>query len=315
MLSSAEPGAAPRRVRDSADVTGRNGAGGVEPMCGQTGVMGMGDTADAAQAAASRTARGPWLARVGRAGLAAKAALYAVLALLIVQLGRGAEEESVDQQGAMETIATQPFGRVLLGVLVIGLAGYALFRLTQAAIGAGVDDGAKGVLQRVSLLARALVYAGLAFLAAQVLTATAESDREQSTTAAVLGQPFGVVLVVAVGLGLVGVGLYQAYRGLSRGFLDDVRLDELDDDQRPWLVGLGVAGHLSRTVVFGATGGFVVSAALFGDTSEVGLDATLSELVAAPFGGMLVFLVAAGLLAYAGWCVVLVRFGRIRSLE
>lgn len=275
----------------------------------------MGETAEAAQAAASRTARGPWLARVGRAGLFAKAALYAVLALLMLQLGRGSESESVDQQGAMQTIATQPFGRVLLGVLVVGLAGYALFRLVQAAIGAGVDDGAKGVLQRVGLVARALVYAGLAFLAVQVLTASAEGGREQSATAAVLAQPFGPVLVAVVGLGLVGVGLYQAYRGLSRTFLDDVRTGELDEDQRPWLVGLGIAGHLSRTVVFGATGGFVVSAALSGDASDVGLDGTLSELVAAPFGAVLVFVVAAGLIAYAGWCVVLARYGRIRSLE
>lgn len=275
----------------------------------------MSDAAEAAQAAASRTARGPWLARVGRAGLAAKAALYAVLALLVLQLGQGSEGESVDQQGAMQTIATQPFGRVLLGVLVVGLAGYALFRLVQAAIGAGVDDGAKGVLQRVGLVARAVVYAGLAFLAVRVLTASAEGGGEQSVTAAVLEQPFGPVLVAAVGLGLVGVGLYQAYRGLSRTFLDDVRTGELDEDQRPWLMGLGIAGHLSRTVVFGATGGFVVSAALSGDTSEVGLDATLSQLVAAPFGAVLVFVLAAGLLAYAGWCVVLARYGRIRSLE
>lgn len=255
------------------------------------------------------------MVRAGRAGLVAKAVLYAVLALLVVQLGRGQDGEETDQQGAMQAIAAQPFGQVLLTLLVVGLLGYALFRLGQAITGGGADDGAKGVAQRVGFAARALVYAGLAVLAGQVLTSSEQGGGEQGVTATLLGQPWGPAVVAAAGVGLIAVGCYQAYRGLSKGFMDDVRTAEVDDDQEPFVVGLGVAGHLSRTVVFGATGAVVVRAAFSGDASEVGLDGTLQELVSAPFGPVIVFVVAAGLLAYAAWCLVLARYGRIRSLE
>ena len=74
-----------------------------------------------------RAGQSPWVERLGRAGLVAKGVLYAVIAILAVKVALGGREESPDKQGALDAIAQQPFGRGLLILLAIGLAGYAVW--------------------------------------------------------------------------------------------------------------------------------------------------------------------------------------------
>ena len=69
--------------------------------------------------------------RLGRVGLAAKGVLYAVVGILAVKVALGGREQSPDKDGALTTIAQQPFGRGLLVLLALGLAGYALWRLAR----------------------------------------------------------------------------------------------------------------------------------------------------------------------------------------
>ena len=78
-----------------------------------------------------------WLAR---AGLLARGAVYFVIGLLALKLALGIGGKATDQEGAMKAIAAQPFGKVLLVLLAIGLAGYALWRLTRAAVGHGAEQ-------------------------------------------------------------------------------------------------------------------------------------------------------------------------------
>src|SRR4051812_18352549 len=93
-----------------------------------------------------RAAQSPWVERLARIGLVAKGVLYAVVAILAVKVALGGREESPDRHGALRTIAEQPFGKWLLILLAIGLAGYALWRLTQAILDRDHEGGdAKGL--------------------------------------------------------------------------------------------------------------------------------------------------------------------------
>ena len=61
-----------------------------------------------------RTGKSPWVERLGRAGLVAKGVLYGVVGILALKVAFGADEENADREGALRTIAAQPFGRGLL---------------------------------------------------------------------------------------------------------------------------------------------------------------------------------------------------------
>ncbi len=81
-----------------------------------------------------------WREPLGRAGLAAKGVLYFVLGLLAIQFARGdTSSDQVSQQGAIETVAEQPFGKFLLAALVLGLIALMLWHAIQAFTGDPVE--------------------------------------------------------------------------------------------------------------------------------------------------------------------------------
>src|SRR5438105_13386703 len=81
---------------------------------------------------------------LARAGFAARGLIYGIIGILAIKLAVGAGGTSTNQQGAMKTIADQPFGKVLLILVAIGLAGYSLWRLLRALLGHGPEDSDSG---------------------------------------------------------------------------------------------------------------------------------------------------------------------------
>ena len=76
---------------------------------------------------------------LSRAGFVARAAIYAIIGVLALKLAIGEGGKLTDQQGALKTVAGQPFGSILLTLLAIGLGGYSLWRLFRAALGRGPE--------------------------------------------------------------------------------------------------------------------------------------------------------------------------------
>lgn len=242
-----------------------------------------------------------WVQRAARVGAAARAVLSLLLAVLVVQLAAGDDSQSTDQRGALATLAEQPFGRVLLSLLVVGLVVYAGFRAVQAVKGTETKD-------RLTSAARVVVYAVLSVLAVSVLRGTDADGGEESITAAVLAAPLGAFVVGLAALGLVGVAAYQVHKGVTRGFAEELDLGLLDPTQRRWSLRLGTAGYVGRGVVFGHVGAFLGRAAVTGDAEDAGLDAALGEVAGAPAGGALLLAVAVGLACHGCYCLVLTRY-------
>jgi hypothetical protein len=249
-----------------------------------------------------------WLAR---AGLVAKGVLYAVVGLLALAIARGVAAQDADQEGALRTIAGQPFGGVLVGAMAVGLAGYALWRLAQAIWPRHASSDA--AWRRVVNAGRGVLYLGLAGLATLVLVrAQLAPDTETRVTAAVLGWPLGVPLVALVGSGIVVAGLYQGWVVISGGLREQLVGDR--QPTRRWLVPVGAVGFLARLVAFTLSGGFIVSAALSYDPERSrGLDGALQDVAGTGPGRLVIAAVAVGLLAYGGFCLALARIGVMRE--
>ena len=76
---------------------------------------------------------------LARSGFVARGVIYAVIGVLAVKVAIGSGGKTTDQSGALETIAEQPFGKILLILVAIGLAGYSLWRFFRAALGHGPE--------------------------------------------------------------------------------------------------------------------------------------------------------------------------------
>jgi len=266
-------------------------------------------TARAAREGVVQSSGFEWLSRWG---FVARGLVYAIIGVLALKLALGHGGKLTDQQGALHTVARQPFGKVLLTLVAVGLGGYALWRFVRAAMGRGPEGSDTG-FDRVAALASGLVYLGLCIVAVRILAGSPKaSANPDQTTAGVFGWPAGTWIVGAAGLVLIGVGLYQGYRGVTKDFLADSKTEEMGPHVKRWIGWIGLVGHLARMVVFTLAGAFLVKAAVdYNPRSAIGIDGALAKLLQQPYGPLLLGLVAAGLIAFATYSFSDARFRRI----
>jgi hypothetical protein len=267
------------------------------------------DTARVAGEGVVRSTGFEWLSR---AGFLARAAVYGLIGVLALKLALGHGGKITDQQGALATVAQQPFGTYLLTLLAVGLGAYAFWRFARAAIGHG-PEGSDSGFDRVSALASGIVYLALCIVAVRILMGNnGSSAKPHKAAAGVLGWPAGTWIVGAAGIILIGLGLYQGYRGLTKDFLSDSKTEEMSRRTRQWFGWVGLVGHLARMVVFGLVGVFLIEAAVDYDPNKaVGLDGALAKLANHSYGSVLLGIVAAGLIAFALYSASDARYRRI----
>jgi Domain of Unknown Function (DUF1206) len=249
---------------------------------------------------------------LARAGFVARAAVYAIIGVLAFRLAIGAGGKITNQQGAFKTVGHQYFGHFLLVLLAIGLAGYSLWRLVRAGLGHG-PEGADSGVDRVAALASGLAYGVLCVIAIEVLMGSAgSSGNAHKTTGGVLGWPAGTWIVGAAGVVMIGVALYQGYRGITQSFLKDSKTEAMSPPMKRWIARVGTIGYLARMVVFGLVGIFLVKAAVdYEPSAAVGLDGALAKVLHQPYGSYLLGVVTAGLIAFATYSLSDARYRRI----
>ena len=270
-----------------------------------TSAEAVGDAAASARRDAEH-GRG-WFSVTARGGLIAKGVSYGIVGGLALKLAVHSGGTATSRQGALATLADESYGKVALVLLGLGFLGYAVWRLFEAVLGSGEDDAKKEWGKRAGCLGRAAIYVALAIATAQILfgggSGGSQNQEARQRTADVLSWPGGKWIVTAIGLGIIGVGAWNAFRGLSGKFAEPWRA--MSRRARTWGCRVGLVGHLARAVVFSLIGVFLVKAALEYDPQEaIGLDGALQELANASYGRYLLGVVAMGLLAYAVYCFV-----------
>ncbi|MEM7593385.1 MAG: DUF1206 domain-containing protein [Cyanobacteria bacterium P01_A01_bin.83] len=255
-----------------------------------------------------------------RFGYAAKGFVYAAIGILALlaafSVGGG---ETTDTSGALQTIAAQPFGQILLALIAFGLVGYVIWRFIQAVNDPG-DKGsdAKGLVARLGYLLSGLTYTGVAVNAALLAIGSSNGggggNSKQDWTATILEQPFGRWLVGVGGAITIGIGFWRIYRAYKTKFRKKLDLHELNTQQTDWLVNISRFGIAARGVVFVMIGFFILQAAHQYNPEKVkGLDGALLTLAQQPFGKVLLALMALGLVAYAVYLLLQARYRDIQT--
>ncbi|NJN16493.1 MAG: DUF1206 domain-containing protein [Oscillochloris sp.] len=266
----------------------------------------------------------PWLKTLTRLGYAAKGIVYALVGILAIQIIIGTSGQDADTRSALREIAQQPFGTFLLWVVGIGLLFYALWRFVQG----GLDpdnkgNDAKGIITRIGYAVSGVIYTGLAFSAFGIVTGTGSGggggggdQSAQGWTAWLMSQPFGQWLVGIVGAIVVGVGIYQIYKGATKKFREKLKTYEMGNTERTWSIRSGQIGLIAHGVVQGLIGWFLIQAAWQAQPQEArGLGGALATLLQQPYGQWLMGAVAIGLFAYGVFQFVLARYRQIPAMN
>ena len=248
-----------------------------------------------------------------RAGFAARSLVYGIIGVLALKLAFGYGGKLTDQEGALHTVAQQPFGKLLLTLVAVGLGGYSLWRLVRAGVGHGPEGSDTG-FERIAALASGIAYGAICALAVEILLGAGGggAGNAKKATAGAFGWPGGPWIVGIAGAVMIGVALYQGYRGITQKFLQDSKVEEMRPRVKEWIGRLGTVGHLARMVVFGLVGIFLLKAALdYNPNKAVGLDGALAKIVHRSYGPFLLGVVAAGLVAFALYSLSDARYRKI----
>ncbi|MBA2280613.1 MAG: DUF1206 domain-containing protein [Actinomycetota bacterium] len=237
----------------------------------------------------------------GRVGLIARGFVYCLLGVLALVLAFGgtSQGDQVDQRGAIKELAEKPLGRPLLVALIIGFLAYALWRVLRAFNGEGHEE--PDTKSRLVDAGKVVIYLGFAYSTFKLLVGDEGSGQQQAqqefTAQLMAEQAWGRWAVGLVGGAVIGVGLWQCWRGVEQKFRK--RLTELVGEERKVVVALGVAGHVARGVVIGVIGLLLIRAAVrFDGNQPVGVDAALKEVVSHSYGPFVLAAVAAGVFAF-----------------
>lgn len=244
-----------------------------------------------------------WVVPVMRAGYFARAVVYTVVGgLALTAALRGGEAEGTTD--ALAELQAHWWGTPLLWLIAVGLWAYLVWRLVDAALDLEeYGHDLRGLVARAGLVVTGLIHGAIGVSVAALALRGGEGGGEgggggdtQGATAQLMAMPLGPGLVVAAGLLTIGAGVYYGYKGISEKYKAHIRVTPTARRLDPVLK----FGCIAEGVVIGVIGVLLCYAGWTVEPEAAGgLGEALGHIRAAPFGRVLLGVVAVGLVAFA----------------
>lgn len=265
------------------------------------------------------TRRWPLLEWLTRAGYAAKGVLYLLIGCTGLLVAVGLAEEARGSSGAVHLVSAMPMGRVLIGALAIGLAGYSMLSWVAAArspeSGPGGGRTLLGALTRAADGLAGMVYAGLVALAIRLLAdPLADTGAASELWAArLLAAPGGQYLLGVAGLVAVAAAAFLGYKAAVLPLGAQLERRIISPSIYRTVVYLARIGILARAILFAICGWLLLRAARTGDPQRIGgLGDALDALDHGPAGSLTVALVGTGCVSYGAYQLAKARYRRLQ---
>lgn len=245
------------------------------------------------------------LETAARVGYAVNGLLHILIGAIAIEVASGAGGEA-DQSGALGALAAAPGGRLILWVVVVGLAALGLWQLISA------FAWRSKVGKVLSAIGRGVIYLVIAATALTFALGGSKSSASSTTgfTTKLIATPGGAILLVIIGLGILGGGVYFVYKGVTAAFTEQIRVPHGDTGRA--VVALGRVGYIAKGIAIGVVGVLFVVAAFTSDATKAnGLDGALKSLKDLPFGPIILIVVGFGVIAYGLYCFARARLAKL----
>ena len=266
-------------------------------------------------------AANPWVSMSARLGYAANGMLYLIFggteALAAVNVGgrvRGT-------RGALDLLLAQPFGRLAVAIVAFGLCGFILRRMVQVFV--PPTDGvppktAMRVLRRIGCALSGLMHIGIALAALQLtlgLTTLHPDEHPPGpdwVTLLLTRKLMDGWLTMFAGIVVLAVAVYELYIAANLRFTIDLQFERMSYRMKRATAACGVAGHTGRGVAFLIIGMFLVYAGYYVEEVEAsGLGDLIRSIEVQPFGVWILIAIAAGLIAYGLFLLLVACYLRL----
>jgi len=255
------------------------------------------------------------LVMLARGGYAARGVVYLIIGLFAVLAAQGSSQPA-DSHSSLEALLSQPFGNVLVGIVVVGLLAFAAWRVLQAT--RDVDHHGrelKGLVIRGGLLVGGVTYGALAFFAAGLLISGLKSSggsgggQTQDLLQSILSWDHSNLLVYVVALVPLALGIVHIIKGYKASF---EKYFEADEDVMRYVRPVSRFGLIARGVAFIEIAVLLaVSGSSYQAMHPPGMKDALNGLQDLPAGGLVLLIVALGLIAFSVYSFAQAAWRRI----
>ncbi|RLU11254.1 hypothetical protein CS078_07435 [Pseudomonas prosekii] len=240
---------------------------------------------------------------LARGGYAARGILYLIIGIFALLAAQDSSKPK-DSHKSLEALLSQPFGYVLIGIVVAGLLAFAAWRVLQAT--RDVDHHGnefKGLVIRAGLLAGGVVNGALAFFALGLLVSGikssggSEGGQTKDLLAHMLSWEHSNLLVYIVALVPLGVGIAHIIKGWKASF---EKYFEADEEVMRYVRPVSRFGLIARGVVFIEIALLlIISGSSYKAINPPGMKDALNALQNLPAGGVILMVMALGLIAFS----------------
>nr|WKN37743.1 DUF1206 domain-containing protein [Tunicatimonas sp. TK19036] len=255
--------------------------------------------------------------KIARFGMFSKGAVYIILGVLTAMAAFGSGGQTAGKSDSLKFVYQQPFGKVLLAILALGLVSYTVWRFIQA-IRDPENKGSdkEGIATRIGYVASGILYGIFAFEAIRMLFANGGSgsggggNQQEDLVSMLLGQPFGQILVGIVAVVFFGKAAYQIQRAVTGKYARKIQDSELDYRVKDTLRKAGFVGYIARGIVIAIIGYLFLRAAIEANPNQAGGTEQAFQFIQASstWGTILLGVIAIGLACYGVFMLVKARY-------
>jgi hypothetical protein len=272
----------------------------------------MGEMTDRAEGVGQQAEQSEWMDKAIRVGLVAYGVVHLLVGWLALQLAFGESEGKASNKGAMQELAQQPFGEVLVWAIAIGMFLLVLWRGLETFVGhQDKEEGTDRWKARAVSAMKAVIYAAVGISALNVVIGAKSSKGGSTWTKTVMEWPAGQWIVAAVGVAVIVYGANHVRKGFTEDYAKHLDAEGKSGSTGKAYLMFGKVGYIGKGIAIAIVGGLVLYGGLTHDPKKSGsLDQALHKLLTYPFGQIALIVVAAGIICYGLFC-----FARARHLS
>ncbi|MBA6153007.1 DUF1206 domain-containing protein [Gelidibacter maritimus] len=245
---------------------------------------------------------------IARFGLSAMGFVYVLVGILTAMTALNWGGQKTGTKGAIAFLSDQPFGKILLATMAIGLFSYAFWRMYQTFYDTrdlGTDF--KALFTRGGYFTGGLFYGALGFIAVKLLLGGGY-DRQQEVIMNALNSKYGSVFAVIFGSVLAGKAIFEIYFVISNQFKKNVQSSEMPPKAKTTLLKFGSIGHSARAVVFGVMSFLTIRTGLTFRNKKMSTLEDAFQFLNNEFGDVVLGVVALGFLCFGLFMFVKARY-------